>query len=140
MYYSGTVAGAREAAILDIPAVAVSQSVRAEVETDWQAASAITGRLVRGLIAERLPAPGFWSINLPMPIPPDPEKHVHRVPPAMHPMPMIFNRAQRTDGRTEYSYGASYWLRDVSGPSDYSVIRDGGIAVTGIPLFGAFAT
>jgi len=53
-------------------------------------------------------------------------------------MPMIFNRAEKHDGRREYAYGASYWLRDVTGPSDYSVIRDGGIAVTAVPLFGTF--
>ena len=138
MFYSGTVAGAREAAILDLPAIAVSQSVRTEVETDWNAASEIAAKLIRGLYAEPLPAPGFWNINLPMPIPPDAEKHVHRVPAAVHPMPMIFNRAEKRDGRREYAYGASYWLRDVSGPSDYSVIRDGGIAVTAVPLFGTF--
>lgn len=138
MFYSGTVAGAREAAILDIPAIAVSQSIRAEVETDWKAASEVAATLIRGLRNERLPAPGFWNINLPMPIPREPEKHVHRVPAAVHPMPMIFNRAEKHDGRREYAYGASYWLRDVTGPSDYSVIRDGGIAVTAVPLFGTF--
>ena len=54
-------------------------------------------------------------------------------------MPMTFARTDSEDGRVmEFGYGASYWLRDVSGPSDYSVIRDGGIAVTAIPLYGKF--
>jgi hypothetical protein len=53
-------------------------------------------------------------------------------------MPMDFNRADRDDGRMEFAYGASYWLREVTTPSDYSTIRDGEIAITAIPLFGRF--
>ena len=54
-------------------------------------------------------------------------------------MPMTFDRSDGGDGRVmEFGYGASYWLREVSGPSDYSTIRDGDIAVTPIPLFGRF--
>jgi hypothetical protein len=86
-----------------------------------------------------MPGPGFWSVNLPAPIPAEIESNIHRVPAADHPMPMTFDRADSDDGRTmQFDYGASYWLRDVSGPSDYSVIRDGGIAITALPLFGRF--
>ncbi len=138
-FYSGTVAGAREAAILGIKGVAVSQAVRAGVQVDWTAATAITAHLVGQLLGESLPGPGFWSVNLPAPIPDDARDHVHRVPVAAHPMPMTFERTESDDGRIlEFDYGASYWLREVSGPSDYSVIRDGGIAITAIPLFGRF--
>jgi len=138
-FYSGTVAGAREGSILGIRAIAVSQSRRMDTPPDWPAASRVTATLIRQLLDEELPAPGFWSINLPAPIPADAEKHVHRVPLAVHPMPMTFDRNDSDDGKSmEFGYGASYWLRDVTGPSDYSVIRDGGIAVTPVPLFGRF--
>ena len=138
-FYSGTIAGAREAVILRVPAIAVSQAVRTDVATDWVAATEITETLIKELITEELPGPGFWSINLPAPIPEGARDHVHRVPLADHPMPLMFNRSDSDDGRImEFGYGASYWLRDVSGPSDYSVIREGGIAVTAIPLFGRF--
>ncbi len=138
-FYSGTVAGAREAAILGIPAVAVSQSIRAGLETDWAAATECASFLIDELLAEPLPAPGYWCVNLPAPIPADPRKHVHRVPIAAHAMPMSFNRQDSADGRKiVFEYGASYWLRDVTGSSDYSTIRDGAIAVTAVPLFGRF--
>ena len=138
-FYSGTVAGAREGAILGIRAIAVSQAVRAEVETDWQAASDVAETLVKALMKEELPGPGFWSVNLPAPIPNEPDKHVRRVPVAVHPMPMTFDRSDNGDGKTlAFDYGASYWLRDVSGTSDYAAIRDGDIAVTAIPLVGRF--
>ena len=138
-FYSGTVAGAREGAILGLPAIAVSQAMRSGIEPNWSAATEITASLVKDLLRERLPGLGFWSINLPSPIPPDAPKQVHRVPLAIHPLPITFDRSESDDGRLmEFDYGASYWLRDVTGPSDYSVIRDGGIAVTAIPLYGKF--
>ena len=138
-FYSGTVAGAREGAILGLRAIALSQAIRAGIDADWQAATAAAGIVLEPLLHEALPGPGFFSVNFPSPIPPEPEKHIHRVPAAVHPMPMTFNRSDSDDGRTmQFDYGASYWLREVSGPSDYSVIRDGGIAVTALPLFGRF--
>lgn len=139
-FYSGTVAGAREGAILGHRSIAVSQALRRGIETDWTKATAVTKQIIAGLMKEDLPGPGFWSINLPAPIPDNPMSHVHRVPVAVHPMPMTFDetRKQPESDIMEFDYGASYWLRDVTGPSDYSIIRDGGIAVTAIPLVGKF--
>ncbi len=139
LFYSGTIAAAREGTALGISAIAVSQAVRAGVETAWLETTEATAFLVRELSAEKLPGAGFWSINLPAPIPPNPRNHVHRVPPAIHPAPLAFDRAERDDrSATEFTYGAPYWRRDVTEPSDYSVVRDGDIAVTAIPLFGRF--
>ncbi len=139
VFYSGTVAGAREGAILGIPSIALSQALRQDVAVDWSAAGTATGIVVRRLATETLEGPGFWSVNFPSPIPTSPGDHIQRVPLAIHPMPMRFNRSERENGRVlQFDYGASYWLRDVTGPSDYSVIRDGGIAVTAVPLYGRF--
>lgn len=137
-FYSGTVAGAREAALLGVPAMAFSQAIRSDVKPDWSAAAELTAYLVGKLAKESLPGPGLWNVNFPAPIPPDGRERIHRVPIALHPMPMLFDRTEHHDGRMQFEYGASYWLRDVTGPSDYSVIRDGEIAVTAIPLFGKF--
>jgi 5'-nucleotidase len=139
VFYSGTIAGAREGAILGIPSIAVSQAVRAGVDIDWSAATDVAGFIIRELVTETLPSPGFWSVNLPLPIPADPHHHIHRVPVAMEPTPMRFNRIDRDDGRmVEFDYGASYWTRDVGERTDYSTIRDGAIAVSAIPLCGRF--
>lgn len=138
-FYSGTVAGAREAAILGAHAISFSQALRREVKLDWSKASAAARTLAEELVDEELPGPGFWNVNFPAPIPDDPQNHVHRVPVAVHPMPLKFDRKEQDNGRIlQFDYGVSYWLRDVSGPSDYSVIREGGIAVTEIPLYGRF--
>lgn len=174
VFYSGTVAGAREGAILGIRSIAVSQAIRGDVEIDWPAASAISRYLVESLLAEPQSSPAFWNVNLPSPIPAHPRDHIHRVPLATHAMPMNFERmeldyaesneenpsndnrralhesgtsARAADSATEqrtsaravrtmsFEYGASYWVRETTGPSDYTTIRDGEIAVTEVPLF-----
>lgn len=138
-FYSGTVAGAREGAILGIRAIAISQAIRADVETDWAAATRAAKTLIGQFMDEALPGPGFWNINLPAPVPADAADRIRRVPVAAHPMPMNFNHESSADGKVlAFDYGASYWLREVSDPSDYTTIREGDIAVTPIPLFGEF--
>jgi 5'-nucleotidase len=139
VFYSGTVAGAREGAILGIKSIALSCAVRAEPQIDWVAAADVTAWIVDDLMHDGLPGPGFWNVNLPTPIPANPRDHVHRVPMATQPTPMKFDRVERDDGKAmEFRYGAAFWSREVPSPTDYSTMRDGGIAVTAIPLAGTF--
>lgn len=138
-YYSGTVAAAREGAMLGLRAMAFSQAIRREVEVDWSLASRVTSKLIGELLEESLPATGIWSVNMPAPIPDDFENHIHRVPVATDPMPMSFEGDDTENGKVRsYRYGVPYWQRKVSTDSDYATIRDGAIAVTAIPVFGRF--
>ncbi len=139
VFYSGTVAGAREGAILSITSIALSCAVRGQIEIDWDGAGSIAAFVIDELVHERLPAPGFWNVNIPTPIPPDARGRIHRVPMATQPTPMKFDRIERGDGKMiEFAYGAPYWTREVPSPTDYSILRDGGIAVTAVPLAGSF--
>jgi len=139
VFYSGTVAGAREGAILNIPAIAFSQSLRKGMDPDWAAVTRVVRHLVPQLVSEKLPAAGFWSVNLPAPIPDDIENRIHRVPVEAAPARMEYERLHKEDGRVlEFRSGGSYWSRDADVPSDFTIIRDGGIAVTAIPLYGRF--
>lgn len=139
VFYSGTVAGAREGAILGITSIAFSAAIYPEGKIDWDAATEVVAWAAEELYRERLPGRGFWNVNLPTPIPNHPRDHVHRVPVATEPMPMRFERTEVDGGKiVEFGYGASYWTRDVPSPTDYSVLREGGIAVSGIPLTGIF--
>jgi 5'-nucleotidase len=138
VFYSGTVAAAREAAIIGHRAIALSQALRRPIETSWDKVRDAAATVVEQIIGEELPGPGFWSINFPAPTPDEPHRHVHRVPIAVQPTPMAFDKLEAEDGRTSYGYGAPYWSREVSEHSDYTVVRDGGIAVSAIPLYGKF--
>ena len=139
LFYSGTVAGAREGAILGITSIAFSCAVRARFEIDWEAAGSLAAFVVEELMQEKLPAPGFWNVNFPTPLPAHARGHMHRVGVATQPMPMKFDRTVHDDGKLiDFTYGAPYWAREVPSPTDYSVLSDGGIAITPVPLAGSF--
>lgn len=139
VHYSGTVAGAREGAILRIPAVAVSQARRGGLDVDWPLAREAAASIVHDLVETSLPGPGFWNINFPAPIPDDWRSRIQHVPVATHAMPMQFVRKTLHDDREwEFSYGASYWEREEADPSDYTVLRAGGISISAVPLNGQF--
>ena len=68
VYNSGTVAAAREAAILGYPAVAVSQYIAKDLTVDW-AISGYHAQRVLQMLFGRDPGPGyFWNVNLPHPL------------------------------------------------------------------------
>jgi len=139
MYYSGTVAAAREGAIFLIRSIALSQAILEQVDVDWSAATTVSATIIRNLLGETLPGVGFWSVNLPARLPGDAENHIHRVPVSTHPTPMRFERTERDDGRTlDFTYGAPYWTRKTNGRCDYDVVRKGGIAISAIPVFASF--
>ncbi len=139
VFYSGTIAGAREGAILGIRSIALSQAIRRGVELDWTRAAEVCAAVIPDLLDETLPGPGFWSVNLPSPIPPDALDRIHRVPVAVEPVPMQFDRLTADSPEVAtFGYGAPYWDRKVEGPTDYSTIRDGDVAISAIPLLGKF--
>ena len=136
-FYSGTIGGAREGAILGMPAIALSQAYRRGIEPDWALATEVVASIVPDLLTESLPGPGFWSVNLPAPIPDDFARHIHRTAVALEPMPFTFDKVHE-DGVARYNYPRDYWSRRTTVPSDYTVIRDGGISIAAIPLIGKF--
>jgi 5'-nucleotidase len=138
-FYSGTIAGAREGAILSIRSIAISQAVRRPTPIDWGRTTEAATLLLEKLAFEELPGPGFLSVNLPARIPENIADNVHRVPVALDPMPMKFaRRALDAGSLLEFDYGQNYWHRNTASPTDYSVVRDGGISIAAIPLVGRF--
>ncbi len=136
-FYSGTVGAAREGTILGIPAIALSQAYRNGIEPDWTLATEVVAGIVATLVRETLPGPGFWSVNLPAPIPEDFASCIHRTVVALEPMPFTFDKTQE-DGVARYKYPRDYWSRRTTTHSDYTVVRDGGISIAAIPLIGKF--
>jgi len=68
VYPSGTVAAAREAAVLGKKAIAVSQYIAKGCHIDWTITGYHVSRILP-LIMERTLSPGqFWNINLPHPL------------------------------------------------------------------------
>jgi 5'-nucleotidase len=65
-WYSGTIAAAREAALLGRRAMAISHYVARGRELDWEAAARRAERVIRDLVMEPVLADGeFWNVNMP---------------------------------------------------------------------------
>lgn len=90
IYYSGTVAAAREAAMFGVPAIAISHYLRREVEVDWDLAGKRAERELRILTAEPIEAQEFWNVNLPHLDPGAPEPEAVRCEPGKRPLPVRF--------------------------------------------------
>lgn len=68
IYNSGTVAAAREAAILGYPAIAISQYISKEQPLDWPVTGHHAGKVVKMLLGRELASGHFWNVNLPHPL------------------------------------------------------------------------
>ena len=65
LYTSGTVAAAREAALLGKPAIAISQYVRRNLTLDWTESIQIARPVLSELMRRGCGAKGYWNVNLP---------------------------------------------------------------------------
>lgn len=68
VYNSGTVAAAREAAILGCPAIAVSQYIAKDHDIDWRITARHAKAILTTIMAQPLESSHFWNINLPHPL------------------------------------------------------------------------
>jgi 5'-nucleotidase len=85
LYQSGTVAAAREAAILGRPSLAISQYIGRGCTLDWTATGAVAGAVIADLL-KTAPLPGFyWNVNLPSPLDPARPPARQTAPPDKHP-------------------------------------------------------
>jgi len=68
VYNSGTVAAAREAAMLGCKSIAISQYIARDHGVDWHVTGHHSAPVLRMLINRPLEDGGFWNINLPHPL------------------------------------------------------------------------
>ena len=65
LHMSGTVAAAREAALMGLPAIAISQYLARESRFDWDRAAELAAMAFEQLCDLPLPKGSFWNVNLP---------------------------------------------------------------------------
>lgn len=67
LFYSGTAAAAREAALLGVPAIALSRLIHDDFPINWAILSQHVGKVVKLLLRPeyRLPEGHFWNVNFP---------------------------------------------------------------------------
>ncbi len=141
VHYSGTVAGAREAVILGLPAVAVSQYVVRGQDVDWDRASRLTEQLLREwplrLGDRNGDWPGgtarLWNVNLPVARPGKTELAVCLVPQSTDPMPNQYCRSEGEQSPS-YTYCGPYAQRWARSGTDVATVFAGDIAVTPLSI------
>jgi 5'-nucleotidase len=65
LYSSGTVAAAREAALLGRSGIAISQYIRRGIELDWNRSRMHAREILRSLLTEARDPKTYWNVNLP---------------------------------------------------------------------------
>lgn len=73
VYNSGTVAAAREAAILGVRSIAISQYISKNQEIDWDITGHHAAPVLKMLMERKLAKSQFWNVNLPHPLVQDDE-------------------------------------------------------------------
>ncbi len=136
LYYSGTAAAAREAAIMRVPSLAVSRYIEPNGLINWQELSNHVRRIVGKLISHeyRLPEGQFWNVNFPA-IPDD--QHPGEI--AIAPMGLFshavdFECKQTGDNTTILQYSSDFRCRAITGNCDISHVLDGHITATPVDL------
>lgn len=129
VYQSGTVAAAREAAILGVRAVAVSQYIAAGQSVDWPAAQIHTHRCLADILSVPLEPGQFWNVNLPSPITADTDLDSQFCP--LDTNPHRYRYVQGDDG---YHYKGIIHDRPRTAGSDVDVCFGGRIAVTRLEI------
>lgn len=129
VYISGTVAAAREAALLGVPAIAISHFVQRAVPLDWCRAERMASAVLRTLMEHPLPPAVFWNVNLPHLQPGAPEPALVECPLDFSPLHVRFRR----EGNV-YRYAGDYHGRSRRAGSDVDQCFRGNITVTAIPL------
>lgn len=125
IYQSGTVAAAREAAILGIRAVAISQYIARDWRVDWPAVQAQAARCLSAILKKPLESGQFWNINLPSPITGDTALEYRLCPPDTNP-----HHYRYTETKGEFRYEGIIHDRPRARGSDVDVCFGGAISVS----------
>ena len=129
VYQSGTVAAAREAAILGVRAAAVSQYIAAGQTIDWPAATVHVARCLADIVKQSLGPGQFWNVNLPSPLAVHSRPESRRCPLDTHP-----HRYRYIKNGGVYRYAGIIHDRPRAAGSDVDICFGGAISMTRLEI------
>lgn len=120
LFYSGTAAAAREAALLGVPAIAVSRLIHHDFPVDWGVLATHVTRVVRRIIEPdyRLPAGHFWNINFPTIANEQYPDELTLAPHGVEPHAVAFKVLEKAENTELLEYSAAYRDRGRSSHCD----------------------
>jgi len=129
VYQSGTVAAAREAAILGIKAMAISQYVSQGKAIGWNETGQHAARIITTTVKKALKPGQYWNVNLPHP-------YHTASPPEYRVCPLDKNPHDYTYAKTDdaYQYQGMIHNRPRDSGSDVDVCFGGDISVTKLEI------
>ena len=128
LFISGTVAAAREGALLGRPAIAISQFLRKDLPEDWNQSRELALPVLRQLMPEACPDKGYWNVNLPhlkIGVP----AVIVRCEPDTNPLDVRFHRQA-----DRFHYAGSYQARPRTPGRDVDRCFQGAITVSYLRL------
>ncbi|MCS6813105.1 MAG: 5'/3'-nucleotidase SurE [Cyanobacteria bacterium] len=125
IYISGTIAAVREAALHQIPAIAISHYRQGRREIDWELATRLTQHVLTQLLARPLSPKTFWNVNLPHLQPGDPMPAIVDCPLCRQPLPVSYYQDEQG-----FHYNGKYGDRQRDPGADVEVCLSGQISVT----------
>ena len=128
IFTSGTIAAAREAALLGKRALAVSQYVRRDRALDWQESGRLARPVIAELMAETSAPKVYWSVNLPHVHQEDPVPTV-RCEPDNQPLDVRFRR----EG-DRFHFSGTYQSRPQTAGFDIEQCFQGAITISRLTL------
>jgi 5'-nucleotidase len=129
VYQSGTVAAAREAAILGCRAIAVSQYIAKDCQVDWGITKQHTEPVIKMILKQDLIPGCFWNINIPHPLSENSNVDFEYCGLDTNPHKYIY----RKEG-SEYIYEGSIHERPRDPGKDVDVCFSGNISITRLAL------
>ena len=136
LFYSGTAAAAREAAIMGVPSLAVSRYIRMPHGINWDRLSLHVRRVVSQLISEehRLPIGQFWNLNFPAAVDDEHPAEFSVAPMGLMSHAVGFKTLESDGDSSMLQYTADFRARGTTGECDVSAVLDGQITATPIDL------
>ncbi len=131
--YSGTVAAAMEGTLLDIPSIALSQSISLDKPVHWDVPYRYAPRLITAILAAGVPDNTLININFPD-LSPDAVKGVKTVPQGKRKLGDNLYRNTDPEGKPYYWIGPVRNIAKDPKGSDLEAITDGYVSVTPIYL------
>jgi 5'-nucleotidase len=136
VYYSGTVAAAREAAILGCTGIAISQFVRRGLPDDWRVSMERAAGILKRLL-ERRRSDGrvpLWNVNLPHLPAGEKPKGVIQVPAADAPTHMRYQRVAGAKTEHAYQFTGEFTSRPAPPGTDVACLFDGWATITALDI------
>ncbi len=135
VHTSGTVAGAREAAMCGVGGIAVSQMYLKGRPIDWERASQIFRALLPQLVEASSEVGRLWNVNFPALPPGEQPQGICVVPLARDHIPLAYEQSPgEGEGRSVFEYRGYFETRTMSEGTDLASVFEGQVVVTPLCL------